>query len=781
MGSVTESLRAAIGVMVAAWLLLGATVPAWAATPGSAADARLRIGVLFGSGDVGVWPQQFSEAFLRHPPLRDRQPAVAVSMEFLALMQGGAEGRDNMVRLLRYQQQSDPLDVVVAVQGPASRFLLEHGDSIYPGVPRLYVIPGRQVRAELDGRADSAVLPTAIVDAIGGTVRAMADLVPDLERVWIITGSQVMDRIYLDHARAAVAGLDAGPAVEFLHGLSLDELSTRLARPPPGTAALLLTYEGDPAGGIYRTVPDVLPRLLDVSEAPLFAAYDSMLGAGAVGGVMTSARAYGDQAARMALAIAARGDGRVPAGTPSLRTAFDVAALRHFGLSPGRIPDGAERINDAAPGYLNYLWEFVLALVVIVLQLALIVTLWRLLRQRQRAEQALTARSAELSRQKTLFESVINSIPDAIVVTDVDSVIIATNAQGFRNTFGYEPARIVGRDTRALTVGARFPVVGETSTRARVLDFLGEGERRFPGEWAGTPVLTDDEEHLGYVLVIRDVSARLAAEEERRQAHKMEALGSLAGGIAHDFNNILTVMLGNAELIESGIGDPRDSLRQIMRAGHRARELVGQILAFSRRGASQAMGRVDLGALADESASFLKTSLPSSVLLDVKVEPGATLDVHGNEGQLQQVLMNLGANARDAIGPQPGRLSMRVERREVERGTVVSHGILQKGSYVCVEMADTGPGMSLELQQRVFDPFFTTKGPGEGTGMGLALVYGIIQSHGGAIDLRSTPDHGSTFTLYLPALDDARPMPARAGSGEGGLDSEIRGGRAAAR
>ena len=761
----TGRLRAGIGVTLAAWLLLGATAAATAV----GAESRLRIGLLFGSGDMGVWPQQFSEAFLRYPALRERQPAVAVSMELLALMQGGEQGRANVVRLLQYQQQTDPLDVVVAVQGPASGFLMEHADAIYPDVPRLYVIPGRQARAVLAGREDTAVLPTAIVDAIAGTLEAMTQVVPDLERVWIVTGSQIMDRIYLDHARSAVASLPDGPEVEFLHGLGLDALSARLADPPPGTAVLLLTYEGDPEGNIYRTVPDVLPQLLEVSEAPIFAAYDSMLGAGAVGGVMTSARNYGEQAARMALALAEHGSAGVAPDEAALRTAFDVAALRHFGLVPERTPAGAELINDAAPGYLEYLWEFVLALVIIVVQLGLIVTLWHLLRQRQRTERALTARSAELSRQKTLFESVINSIPDAVVITDVDAVIIATNARGFRNTFGYEAASIIGRDTRALTVGGRFPVVGATSTRARVLDFLGQDNRRFPGEWAGTPVLTDEEEHLGYVLVIRDVSARLAAEEERRQSHKMEALGSLAGGIAHDFNNILTVMMGNAELIESGIGDARDSLRQIMRAGHRARELVGQILAFSRRGASQEMGCVDLGALVDESASFLKTSMPSSVSLEVRVEPGATLTVHGNEGQLQQMLMNLGANARDAIGPNAGRLSIRVEQRDVDRGTVVSHGILQKGTYVCVEVADSGPGMSLELQQRVFDPFFTTKGPGEGTGMGLALVYGIIQSHGGAIDLRSTPDQGSTFTLYLPALDVALPgrLPPRIAGGAG--------------
>lgn len=723
------------------------------AAPGSAAEP-LRLLLLFGSSDVGAWSQAFSGAFLRDPAISSHRPAVSISTEYLGLYQSGADGLEQVRSHLEFRQQVDPVDVVIAVQGVAGRFLADHGDAVYPGVPRLYVLPGRAVAADVAGMAGTAVLPSDIVPAIAATVSSIERVMPRVRRVWVITGSQMMDRIYHDHARQAIASIPRPPPVEFLHGLDLEALRSRLAGAPAGTAALLLTYEGDPAGNIYRTGPDVLPRLLEVSAVPLFGAYDSLFGEGIVGGVMTSTAGYGEQAARLAVALAKGGAAQAAAAPAVLRTAFDAAAMRRHGLRPGLVPAGSELINQTAPGYLDYLWEFALAVAVIVLQLGLIIALWRLLRQRGRAERRLSGQARELERQKTLFESVLNSIPDAIVITDVVSVIIATNAQGFRGTFGFDPARIIGAHCRVLTAGSGLPEAGTAAGgRAGVMDFVGADGRRFPGEWASTPVLTESGEHLGFVLIVRDVTERLAVEEERRQSHKMEALGSLAGGIAHDFNNILTVMLGNAELIQTGAGDARQSVAQILQAGGRARDLVGQILAFSRRGSSSAMGPVDLRALLEESAGFLRASMPANLGLDVRIEPAVGLMVHGNEGQLQQMLMNLGANARDAIGRGCGSLSIVVDSRVLPRGAVVSHGVVQQGRYVCVQVHDSGPGMDAAILQRAFDPFFTTKGPGEGTGMGLALVYGVVQSHGGSIDLRSAPGQGTTFTIYLPALE----------------------------
>jgi PAS domain S-box-containing protein len=722
------------------------------AASGRAAEP-LRMLVLFGSSDVGAWSQAFSSAFLHEAAISSHRPAVSISTEYLGLYQTGTAGLDNVRSHLEFRQQVDPVDVVIAVQGVAGRFLADHGDALYPGVSRLYVLPGRPVAADVAGQPDSAVLLSSIVPAIAATVSSIEQVMPRARRVWVITGNQMIDQIYHDHARQAIASIPQPPPVEFLHGLDLEALRTRLAGAPPGTAALLLTYEGDPAGNIYRTGRDVLPRLLEVSSVPLFGAYDSLFGEGIVGGVMTSTARYGEQAARMALALANGDAAGASAGPAVLRTAFDAAALRRHGLRPGLVPAGSELINQTAAGYLDYLWEFALALAVIVVQLGLIIALWRLLRQRGRAERRLSGQARELERQKTLFESVLNSIPEAIVITDVASVIIATNAQGFRRTFGFDPARIIGVHSRVLTGESGLPEAEPTAAGARVMEFVGDGGRRFPGEGASTRVLTESGEHLGFVMIVRDVTERLAVEEERRQSHKMEALGSLAGGIAHDFNNILTVMLGNAELIQAGVGDARQSVVQILQAGGRARDLVGQILAFSRRGNSSAMGPVDLRALAEESAAFLRASLPANVGLDVNIEPHVGLMVHGNEGQLQQVLMNLGANARDAIGRGAGNLTLLVESRVLPRGAVVSHGVVQQGRYVCVEVRDSGPGMGAGVLQRAFDPFYTTKGPGAGTGMGLALVYGVVQTHAGSIDLRSAPGQGTTFTIYLPALE----------------------------
>jgi CheY-like chemotaxis protein len=199
---------------------------------------------------------------------------------------------------------------------------------------------------------------------------------------------------------------------------------------------------------------------------------------------------------------------------------------------------------------------------------------------------------------------------------------------------------------------------------------------------------------------------------------------------------------------------------------------VGQILAFSRKGSNRDMRPVDVRTVIQESVGFLKTSLPDQVSLDVALPDSMPLVINGGDSQIQQVLLNLCANARDAMGDAGGCLTLRVYPRTVERGTIVSHGILRRGDYVCMEVSDTGHGMSADLQQRAFDPFFTTKGPGQGTGMGLALVYGIVQAHEGAIDLHSVPEQGTRFRVYLPAHTDTvapdrrAPPVAEQGNGE---------------
>ncbi|HOV61963.1 MAG TPA: response regulator [Candidatus Hydrogenedentes bacterium] len=267
---------------------------------------------------------------------------------------------------------------------------------------------------------------------------------------------------------------------------------------------------------------------------------------------------------------------------------------------------------------------------------------------------------------------------------------------------------------------------------------------------------------------IRDVTARVHAEQERRRieervqhSQRLESLGVLAGGIAHDFNNILAGIIGLTELALRDIPKTHrasQDLGEALQAANRARDLVRQILAFSRQG-GQERSPVYLHVIAREAIKLLRATLPATIRVvdSVDVHSGAVL---GNPAQLHQVIMNFCTNAAQAIGREGGTIEVTVRDEEVDEQAALTHPHLRLGPYVRLSVADTGHGMSPEVLARVFDPFFTTKKPGEGTGMGLAVVHGIIVDHGGAVMAESEPGRGSVFHAWLPRLSGIAPEPA---------------------
>jgi signal transduction histidine kinase/ActR/RegA family two-component response regulator len=263
----------------------------------------------------------------------------------------------------------------------------------------------------------------------------------------------------------------------------------------------------------------------------------------------------------------------------------------------------------------------------------------------------------------------------------------------------------------------------------------------------------------------RDISARKQAERSLREAEltrraleaelfhaqKMEAIGTLAGGIAHDFNNILAAIVGNAEMAQGELpnGHPaRQDLTEVLRAARRARELVLQILTFSRKQQPERRP-VRTSDVVDDVRRLVRATIPSTIVLRSDISD-TTLHVYGEPTQLHQVLMNLCTNAAHAIGDQHGEIELR--QTLVEVGGEALHGDLTPGRYVCLTVRDTGHGMDRATLERAFEPFFTTKNPGVGTGLGLAVVNSIVKSHDGTVLVESTPGRGTTFQLYFPLL-----------------------------
>ncbi len=270
------------------------------------------------------------------------------------------------------------------------------------------------------------------------------------------------------------------------------------------------------------------------------------------------------------------------------------------------------------------------------------------------------------------------------------------------------------------------------------------------------PILDKD----GNVLILipegRDITTSKKLERELRQSQKMEAIGTLAGGIAHDFNNILTAIIGYTGLAKCKLTNDaaQRDLERVLVASERARDLVNGILVFSRQSELERKP-VQVGPVIEEVLKLLRSTLPTTVEIhqqNTTLPDGCT--VLADETQLHQVLMNMGTNAAHAMRTKGGILNVSVSDITADAALIALHSDLTPGAYVLLEVSDTGHGMHRAVKERIFDPYFTTKKIGEGTGMGLAVVQGIVKSHGGAISAYSVPGKGTTFKIYFPKIAD---------------------------
>jgi signal transduction histidine kinase/CheY-like chemotaxis protein len=282
------------------------------------------------------------------------------------------------------------------------------------------------------------------------------------------------------------------------------------------------------------------------------------------------------------------------------------------------------------------------------------------------------------------------------------------------------------------------------------------------------------------IISVQDITERKHADEQRarlemqlRESQKMEALGTLAGGVAHDFNNIIATILGHTELARHDAGaNPQtiESIAEIGKAARRARDLVYQILSFSRREQTHRK-RVDLAAVLEDSARLLRATLPGRVTLQVHCDAGVP-GVLADTTQIQQVLINLANNAVHAMHGQAGRIEFRLDTVMLDAHWMPAHPALSElcarhpGAAARIVVRDNGQGMDAATLARIYEPFFTTKPPGEGTGLGLAVVHGIVLAHQGAIEADSAPNQGATFAIYLPLApaqaEDPAPHPREA-------------------
>ncbi|MBK8004510.1 MAG: response regulator [Gemmatimonadetes bacterium] len=403
------------------------------------------------------------------------------------------------------------------------------------------------------------------------------------------------------------------------------------------------------------------------------------------------------------------------------------------------------------------------------------------------AELAVVERAATLAgiamdreRRERLLASINKNVNEGLYRSTPDRGLVYVN-HALARMFGYEsPDEMLRRTTMLHYVepGRRDELRGLIARAGHVenaeVQYCRADGTPFWGLLNATALYGPAGEVLYYDGAVSDITARRALEEQLRQAQKMEAVGKLAGGVAHDFNNLLTAITGYADEIRTGLPAShalRGDAEEVLAAAERAASLTRQLLAFSRQQVLQP-SVLDLRTVVSEAGGMLRRLIGEDIGFETTFGPGAAW-VRVDRGQLEQVILNLVVNARDAM-PGGGVLQIATGLRVLGEAEATAQVDLAPGPYVTFTVRDSGVGMSAEVRQRAFEPFFTTKGPGKGTGLGLATVYGIVRQSGGAVALESAEGRGTTVTILFPlvaapgahevaaAAPPARPRRARA-------------------
>jgi PAS domain S-box-containing protein len=743
---------------ILAALTLLVTVSAQAQLDNTVSASRVLI--LHGVWKNDYWEHEFDRVFADTIQVIAGQE-IHVSSQYLGLnrpLSGQTRQRllDNIDAIIREQD----VDLIVGVQPDAVNFLYEL--PISSEVPSLLVLPDESTLPN-DPAVRQSVVLSAWRPAMAGTLAMIDTLLPDIDTVEVVVGNSDGDLVYLERFR------EIGPAYaqrwQFNYHVGVDRqvIAAQSAELPSTSAVLTLPFNA--SGPERRPVrSNSLRALAQMSAVPVFGLYDSQFEYGITGGHMTSVTDYANSAARQALGLLEGGAPQNISGDASGYLSW--AAIERFNLPVNRLDGSFTLVGEPPSLWSDYPFLSALGInLILLLGLGLVVMAW--MYRRSLSAQARIAASEQLARDsEARYRLLADNVADIIWVVEEGANYVKYCSPSVQLITGYTPEECQTTPVSELMHREDFAALNRAMLTDRSATITREVRlKRKSGDWAWTeiviqPTRTLPDGRQEWTGITRDISRRKQGEAERkrleeqvRQAQKFESLGTLAGGIAHDFNNILTVIMGIADMLRLEFRNHPDSLRLLnrqMAAAEKARNLVQQILTFSRQSTGK-RSETDARSLVQESIRLVEAGKPDRIKLSAALPEAEQAAIRVDAIQLQQALINVLTNALEALPAQQGQVAIDVFSCELQEPHTATHGQLEPGRYVCIKITDSGKGISEQAISKVFDPFFTSKQLG--SGMGLAIVHGIIMDHDGAIDLQSRVNHGTSLQIWLPRTD----------------------------
>lgn len=660
----------------------------------------------------------------------------------------------NLLSLYRKKFKEDSFDIIVASDNDALNFLNEYRADLFPGVPVVFC--GINDLNESDLATGNITGVVEVFDFIA-TIEVAKTLHPDRKRLVVLIDDSTAGTAIRKQVEKITAEHDIGLEIEYWIQLSLPEAQRRVHNLPNDTMLFIAPYYQTTSDGTFYTSEEVSDAIYQHSSVPIYTSWEFMVGFGAVGGRVLSGFDQGKTAGKMALNILN--------GTPASEIEiinkpggiylFDYAVMEKLKIDQTLLPPNRKIINKPAAIYSiskELFWTIMVSFFILLIAL---ISMVAAMVERRKVE-------LKIKDQLAFQETLMDTIPQLVSWKDYNGKYLGAN-RAFTDFFGIQDTyHVVGLTTNDL-IGDNDYVHWSVSVDHAVLDsekafrklrrhVVDQNNNEAWIEVNKVPLRGQGGRILGVLSTAENITKEHNLERQLLQSQKLEAIGTLAGGISHDFNNILTSIINSTEL---AIGDitpgtqTEADLERVLKAAHRGGQVVQQILSFSRP-STEGFHVTDLREIIKEVVQLMEASTPANIRVVSHIEKNQEFFVHADPTQMHQAVLNLTTNAYHALRKEGGDLTIELTKEFITPDEE-ANGNKKTKEFIKLSVIDNGPGIPEKIVNKIFDPFFSTKSKTEGTGLGLAVVHGIIISHQGTINVTSKQGKGTTFEILLPA------------------------------